>query len=305
MRSLELARRFRSIHGADVTFVSAEGTPCGELAAVEGFSVGQGSRHDVWILDLPPGSQTSSAGFDDRTATTVVAALDYFEYGTPLPDVIVNLFNHGGAPPGPEECLYLEGFRFAIIREAVRVLGREATTEGRRLLVSFGGSDPRGHTLRTLGVVHELAGTWQGVDVVVGPHFSEFARRTIAATSWIVPHSGRSCFEREVSRAQMVVAGGGTTMLELMFLGSPAVIVPQTVEEERFAAAAAQEGAVIALGKDASIEEIRAAVADVAGSSELRESLSRNGTRLVDGLGGERIVEAVMRVLREKRAAAS
>jgi hypothetical protein len=113
------------------------------------------------------------------------------------------------------------------VREAPRPAERDV-----ELLVTFGGSDPLGSTERVLAALEDGA----GLVVAVGPHMQ--ARRA-AIERAVRSRGGRTLAAGEplapwMARARAAITALGTTLYELAYLGTPALILANH-EEDRAA----------------------------------------------------------------------
>lgn len=313
LRSIELARHLRETRDVQVSFLCDDDSVCRRKIAEAGFVFANPTENsiDVWLVDRPRLEVDRVAAMTRRRVASLVVALDYFHYDAPCPDLIINLYNHGSRLPGSARIFYAEGFEFAIIRKDLRRF-REKRTDGyglghaRGLLVMFGGSDPQGYTLRTLEAVKDAALVAEGLDVVLGPQFSKaktvadwVARRKVA----VQLHRDPADLPSLMARSALAISNGATTMLELMYLGVPAVVMPQSPEEERFARRAESLGAVRCLELQAAEWTIARALSEIHGSPQLRQRLSDASKAVVDGMGVQRISDRIFHLLRNRRDA--
>jgi spore coat polysaccharide biosynthesis predicted glycosyltransferase SpsG len=86
-----------------------------------------------------------------------------------------------------------------------------------------------------------------------------------------------------MSQCAWAVTTGGTSMIEMLFLGKAIHVVPRTTDEKIFAGSFEDQGALLGLGLEALMEP----------SQERIYSCSRKGHELVDGLGCERIAAEI------------
>jgi len=230
-----------------------------------------------------------------------IVALDYFNYDNEFVDVIINLFNHNLQKPKPdrESIQYYEGLEYAIIREEFHRYiskGREIPPQVKRVLITFGGVDPRGHTKRVLQLL-ELAGVPDTeLNVILGPLWNGELPQALAPNIHL--HHSISNMADYMAEADLAFCGAGTTMMELLSIGTPTVVLPQNNLEERFALSVEQRGALKSIRGDAQHEDI-SHICNLVTSPLEREGLSRRGKSLVDGKGKERINEVIHQLLLE------
>lgn len=228
-----------------------------------------------------------------------IVALDYFNYDNEFVDVIINLFNHNlqKLKPDRDDVQYYEGLEYAIIREEFhRYISRrrEILQRVSKVLVSFGGVDSKGNTRRALELL-EMAGLPDvKVDVILGPLWRGKPFQTSILNvdlHYSIPPFAMVNFMAE---ADLAFCGAGATMLELLSLGTPAIVLPQNHLEERFALSVEQRGAVKVVKGDVQQEDI-SYICNLFISP--RERLSRRGKALVDGKGKERIHNIISYIL--------
>jgi spore coat polysaccharide biosynthesis predicted glycosyltransferase SpsG len=164
MRSLSLAREISLLQPAPVRFfVNADAVSIASIEAA-GFPVRINPQDPDEFARCVAEQICSALIFDQeseikpfsdalrRRSNVQLLALDCFEMENDGLHVIVNLLNHSNRPrPASNSVAYLEGLDYAIIRaEFDEYLVRERTVadRARRVLVSFGGADPRRNTVR-------------------------------------------------------------------------------------------------------------------------------------------------------------
>lgn len=230
-----------------------------------------------------------------------IVALDYFNYDNEFVDVVINLFNHNQqkSRPGRDNIEYYEGLEYAIIREEFQNYisqTREISQGVSSVLVSFGGVDSKENTRKALQLL-EVAGFPNAkIEVILGPLWRGELSKALAPNIHF-HHSVSPFFMANfMTEADFALCGAGTTMLELLSLGTPAIVLPQNHLEERFALSIEQRGAVKIIKSDAAQEDI-SYIYDLFTSSRERERLSERGKSLVDGKGRERIERIVGHLL--------
>lgn len=240
-----------------------------------------------------------------RAAGFLVAAID--DFGVRLPaDIIVN--RDVRADPKIYEPLVPGGrvlagpAYFPARAEMLRAAEarRAAPAGARRLLVTFGGSDPAGLSVPVAAELLKLPPPVE-VELVLGPLAGERparAARELAAQSGgrlILTEAPDSLAESCV-RADVAVSAGGETAFELALCGVPAVIVAVAGHQAERSAALARAGVCRYLGEagQAASAEIAAAAAGLLADAAARAAMSAAGRRLVDGRGAERIAAALV-----------
>lgn len=193
----------------------------------------------------------------------------------------------------------LLGTRFALLRREFarwRERKREVSARGRKILVTFGGSDPDNVTLR---VIQTLSLLQTGVEVVVvvggtNPH--------LASLQGAIVHLNGSRLLKDVSNmpellewADVAVAGAGSTCWEMCLLGLPAILIDLAPNQTPVARELNKRKAAIHFGSKDSVvpERLAACLQSLLASGELRTVMSKRAQELIDGHGAQRIVAAM------------
>ena len=167
-----------------------------------------------------------------------------------------------------------------------------------KILVTLGGADENNVTLKVIEALHKLPGRDFEAIVVVGPANSHYEVLELAARG--SPTSVK--FERNTNKmpelmswADLMVSASGTTCWESVFMQLPSLVIILAENQCAIAEWLASRGLAINLGWH---EKLSSAV--IAQSIlRLREDLKtkaifQNGTRVIDGKGGCRVVRALL-----------
>jgi spore coat polysaccharide biosynthesis predicted glycosyltransferase SpsG/CMP-N-acetylneuraminic acid synthetase len=312
-RSLAIADALRRASRAEVAFlmsgeraegvavVSSEGHPVhvvtgGELESylerIRDFSPA------ILINDLPALAPDYVRALAHLGATTVnlVDTLDDLERTEEYSQMIVSVMNEEGETP--------EGFyggpAYAILRSHFQGRDKQIGDRPRLVLVTFGGSDPQGLTLKTVRALRQLPEEVELV-AVAGPAFSyrrEFeellsglARRVPLINAASGAHIADLMLE-----ADLVLCSGGMTVYEIAALGTPGIVLGQNAREDRRMRAFAEHGSVLylGLGTDVDASVILRESCALLESVARRREMSARGRALVDGLGAARAAELVL-----------
>lgn len=187
----------------------------------------------------------------------------------------------------------LHGPRFAVVDARIAGLRTGVTTAPHRVVVALGGGrHVRQHVAR---VVAALAAALPQADIRVAPGFTDGALPALPAGRWIAPDA----LAPTLATAALAVVAGGVTLYEALALGVPtlgvAVVAPQrrTVRQLAAMGAVVDAGPVQQPGLPARLATL---AAGVAASPTLSRRLARRGRRLIDGVGTQRIAEAIARL---------
>src|SRR5262249_51776895 len=155
------------------------------------------------------------------------------------------------------------GPRYAIVDSTYAFSGLDfKPTEGaKRLLVSYGGSDPTGETSKALQAIEalktddRLCGKIGTVDVVAGltDPGSVAIVRARAGIPGVVVHRGLSSLAPLMRRADLVLTAGGNTMVEALALRKPCIVTVTGDNQAMMAGELDAAGLIRSLGHHATV----------------------------------------------------
>ena len=320
-RSLAIAEALRTLSRAEVAFllsggpeheqgliavsragyplrVARDGTIATCLEHVRDFSPA------ILINDLPAldGAYLTALSRLGTTTVNLVDALDDLETTEHYAQVIVSVMQEEHETP--------EGFyggpAYAILREHFRGREKKVRDSPELVLLSFGGSDPQGLTLKA---ARALQGLPPAVEIVAvaGPAFSyrrefEALMNELSRKVPLINEAGGHIADLMLE-ADLVVGSGGMSVYELAALGTPGIVLGQNAREEKRMREFARHGTVeyLGLGPEVSEEALFGAVRALLADAERRRDMSGRGRALVDGLGAARTAEMVLERRRQQR----
>lgn len=302
MRCLALAQALVDTRGERATFVMADPPAAFVARAQADADVVTGEdalaqRADWVVVDgyhLATGYQRALRDAGAR----VLVVDDHAHLDRYHADILLNQNlgapDYGARAPGARLLL---GPRYALLRREFRTLPPRAPADGRRVLVTLGGSDPDGVTARVVAALARVESRLE-VQVIAGagtPHLDAIA--TAAAAS---PHAVALVVDARDMPARMAWAGlavtaAGSTSWELARVGTPQIAIVLADNQRPIAGGLAEAGLAVSLGwhADLTAERIAGAVAALAADAERRAALSRRGRELVDGDGALRVLAAM------------
>jgi CMP-N-acetylneuraminic acid synthetase/spore coat polysaccharide biosynthesis predicted glycosyltransferase SpsG len=304
----EIAFLMTASHAEGLTTVSKYGYPvrlAGEGRLETYLEHIRDYAPEILINDLPALEDAYLRALSHLGATTVnlVDTLDDLERTEAYAQVIVSVMSEDRETP--------EGFyggpAYAILRRHFRDRGepKELREKPRMLLLSFGGSDPQGLTLKAARALQAMA---DSIDIVAvaGPAFSY--RREFEALAQGLSRPIPLIQQAEghivdlMLEADLVLCSGGMSVYEIAALGTPGLVLAQNLREESRMRSFARYGTVeyLGLGSETSEAEIEAAVRALLLDLPRRQRMSEKGRLLVDGLGAARAAELVLGTARRK-----
>ena len=201
------------------------------------------------------------------------------------------------------ESKMLMGPRFALLRQ--EFIGRRPALRdlgGRRLLVTLGGSDPQGVALLVVEALAKIHDMQLEVRLIAGssnPHLSQLiAAAELARTSGhkIDVLHYTDDMPGAMAWADFAVIAGGSTSLEVAYMGLPALVLTLADNQAPIAAAMQTSGAAESLGwyNTLTADTLAAAMRRLINNAARGKRMTMHGQSLVDGLGAKRVVESVL-----------
>ena len=236
----------------------------------------------------------------------VVAAIDDMGALGAYPcDVIVNQNLHAEASlyvGKAGDAVLMLGSGFAILRPefALARMQRDLPLAARRVLITFGGVDPKGASLKALDALRMLRDL-ADAELIVGaanPRAAEIAAAAAGVSNVEIVGNVADMAAR-LARADIVLSAGGTTVWEAACMGAPMLLVAAAPEEAVSAGLLEKGGACRFLGPVEALDgkTIAAAIEDFADDLAARARSSVLGQSLVDGLGAARVADAINRLI--------
>lgn len=195
----------------------------------------------------------------------------------------------------PPQCRFLLGPEFALLRPEFAAARAEARTRDgrlRRLLVSFGGSDPTNETAKTLEALGDLRMHAVAVDVVVGSsNPNRDVIESMCRASAFDFHCQTDRMAALLDAADLCIGGGGTSSWERCCTGTPALVIALAANQVVVAEQVAAAGAAVYLGPSDEVSAGRVAneLGALADAPEALSAMSRAAMALVDGQGAPRV----------------
>lgn len=188
------------------------------------------------------------------------------------------------------------------LREAARlVLGSAASVTAPRILISFGGADPRGLTLPLARALLPRLPPRARVTALLGcataPRLDRELDGLAATDPRLIVRKDVTHVEHALLDADLAILGAGTTTWEALALGIPVLAVVTSAAQrvvaeglQRFAAARVF-GLTDELGD---LEHLASEVIELANRPDERATLSARGRALIDGRGVWRVIDALL-----------
>lgn len=194
-----------------------------------------------------------------------------------------HLKGHSKLYIGPDYFLMEKSYEFLPIQKNVQ-----------EILITMGGSDPAGLTLK---VVDSLKNSKDSmiINVVLGPGYTDHDKihNLTEINSIFRVFENPAHFIDLLSCQDIVITSGGRTLYECAHLGRPVIILPSIDHEAKTAEEFEKTtGSInVNLWNDKRTpEKIKKTLEEYISNYELRDKISKNGRKLVDGKGLNRII---------------
>jgi len=225
-----------------------------------------------------------------------------------LSDVVINP-THGAETM--EYCLngdtkFLLGSAYFIFRGEFRKaagVNREIVKEARNILVTIGGSDPLNLTVKVARALCKLEiASNLNLRIVLGVGSSDSTKQELenalegfTGNCELIRGSGNMA--ELMLWSDLAITGAGLTKYETAVTGTPSIIISRLDDQSKRAREFEEKGSTWHLGPGSRVDEgdIVKATTKVLQDYTLRSEMSKNGRKLVDGRGIERIISEIPR----------
>ena len=199
----------------------------------------------------------------------------------------------------PAGCKTLLGPRFALLRDEFRkwrTKTRPRTGPVKRVLVFIGGMDANNYMGSAIDALVKIGDRALGVDVVIGPqHTHREQIETTCSENQFVCHVHSNRMAELMAAADLGIGAGGSASWERCCLGLPSVVVSLASNQIEIASALDTVGACQYIGSigAANSAVMHRAILEMLRSRDRLQTMSTKAFALVDGLGADRLCEAM------------
>lgn len=237
-----------------------------------------------------------------RAGYCLLVVDDTAHRGEYAPDVLLN--QNAGAEEltyrMPEHVVRLLGTEYVLLRDEFAPYAefrRSHRARATRVLVTMGGADLPNMTGRVLAALRAAPTAGITACVVVGganPRAAELVSEA-AELGAIVVQNARDMAAR-MAWADLAISAAGSTCWEMAYMQLPALLVATADNQVAVAERLGRLKVATHLGWHEAVTEanLAEAIAGLASDRPGREEMARNGRRLVDGRGTERVMRALL-----------
>jgi len=203
-----------------------------------------------------------------------------------------------------DNCQWLVGPRYFVLQpEYKKEVSRTHTQPrtARRILITFGGTDPKGSTLLALDAVAGLKVVDLQICTVMGPGFSNDLKEAIVAKAGqlddtCILEDAPSNLAELIAWCDVAVSASGLTKYELAALGKPSLQLSlngaHALAMEPFVATGATQH--LGVADDITAEDLRLALDRLLHSLKTRNRMQTACLQLMDANGTERVVDTIL-----------
>jgi spore coat polysaccharide biosynthesis predicted glycosyltransferase SpsG len=297
MRCIALAQAWQE-KGGSVTFLShCENEVLRQQILREGFGLISIDRPHPAPEDL---KQAISLLQDSRSdGDNLWFVLDGYHFG---PEYNQNL--------NAEQLIYscepytrlLLGTRYGLLRSEFLSwidYKREIPEVAQKLLVTLGGADPSNQTLTIVRAIQQLELERLETIVLIGPAnpYVQTLQSVIKQSKFPIQLiSNPDNIPELMAWADLAISASGSTVMEMLFMGLPALVIILAENQKTVAEALAETDVAVNLGwyQDLSAAQIAREMTELVEATDVRSEMSQRGRHLVDGKGAERVLAKLL-----------
>jgi spore coat polysaccharide biosynthesis predicted glycosyltransferase SpsG/biotin carboxylase len=226
--------------------------------------------------------------------------LDYFNYKlNKLPSKIFNLIDHNkssGKLKIQKELIkkhiILQGPKYSIIKNSLIRLKKKSKFIVKRnienITISFGGSDPSNNLDKIINKLDQFPHAKK-----INVFASQLNKKNLKINlSLVNPHNDFKSFDKVLVNSDLLICGGGTTLLEGMYIGVPTIVLFQNKKEENHSTYYSRLNACL-INDRLNYKIIN--------KKSFRNQLSINSQKIIDGEGIKRIFNQYQQFINEKK----
>ena len=204
----------------------------------------------------------------------------------------------------PSNCIKLIGPKFSMIRKKFRMLKKSVkprTFPIKKILVSFGGSDPTNECKKALDALCSIENSKFEIIVAAGiyNHKFEQLKKLYEKYSNIKIYRHVDELSRLMVNSDLFIGAGGTTTWERFYMGLPSIVTIISDDQKESIEFLSDMGHVINLGLAKNVTSKTYVQTLQKPNSDLIYDMSLHNQKLVDGNGSNRIKKQIIELIND------
>lgn len=229
--------------------------------------------------------------------------------GASYADLVFNALYEFASPPSN----HFYGYKYVCLREEFLIYPfKKVSPEVKKILVTFGGTDPNNLTFKVLKALSEIDINNAQITILLGLGYSSERKENLKKLISQMRDNGKSVtvkenvalVAKEIYESDIVVTSNGRTIYEVASIGVPTISISQNEREARHLFTHIS-GGVLYLGMANSVSEhkIKEAIMRLMSDYELRKRLNQNFSKFNLRKGIDRVLRIIMEKYEEKKEA--
>ncbi len=200
-----------------------------------------------------------------------------------------------------KKAVKLLGPKYAMLRNEFLVFRKKVQVrkEFKKLLISFGGTDPTNETKKVVSSIKILKNKrLKKVYVVMGGTNKNKIKKLCDSIPNVILHYNVKNIAKLMHKSDFAIGAGGSTIWERMCLGLPTYVSTVATHQEETTNALGREKYLINIGRARSISQKKyAEILDNMNEKELKK-VSLNSQKMVDGKGTVRVANNIKKIIK-------
>lgn len=194
---------------------------------------------------------------------------------------------------------YCSGAKYVILKKAFEKYAmkkKQVKRKVKSMFICFGGSDKNNITKKVRNIIQNMDINMLIVVGIMYPHYNELVKDIKNHRNIQIKRNAHNMDELIYDR-DLAIISGGTLLYETCAVGTPAIVICQSREQNREGNFFAENNAAINLGTSDKINEdtTQNTILKLIPDYDKRELLSKNARGLIDGRGADRIVNIILK----------
>ncbi len=225
------------------------------------------------IIDIPGEEEISKRIISEKSKGRKVVTIEY--YGQENHDLMIEIF---GSKKARHSSTIKSGLKYAIVREELRKQKLKKRISDNSVLIMIGGSDLLN---QSEAIANKIKAIGDNPIVIEGP------LKSSTRISDYLTLKNPSNLSELMHQCKWGITNGGVTLLEMLYLGKPVYVAPQTSSEMNLAKFLLAKNCLLGIGLNAIQRPTEKNV----------QEILANASTIIDGNGIDRIATIVSDIL--------